>query len=347
MPRRPFPSPGQTATTAPVHASTGAQSVQSSARATVPCTAAQRLISVIHDGQIAQPRNTLVRDDGEVLAVPFASAMAGAADVLPLGAEITALLEEDGQIYLDPPYQDAGAQITLGAAMSTSSRVIAAGARLITGEEVETTVRVGGEPMKARRKIRFSTFEPAPFGVVDFDADPEAEVPLSPVPVADTELDRDAMTSRAFAFRLSRRDLKAKGREALAAEIVWPVAQGLGRAIDATVFDVLKALPANVWTLGKAAALGVPFGAVRGIVGTSGTGAQAVEGALYVDGTPAELTADMAETFLGVWNRAAVVVDPNIKLIATRLDASGAIEVVCFADMQALLPNPAMFWIVD
>ncbi len=85
---------------------------------------------------------------------------------------------------------------------------------------------------------------------------------------------------------------------------------------------------------------------MRGIVGTAGTGAQAVEGALYVEGIPAELTADMAETFLGVWSRAAVVVGPNIKLIASRLDASGAVEVICFADMQALLPNPAMFWSV-
>ncbi|MBC7147668.1 MAG: hypothetical protein H5U24_20090 [Thioclava marina] len=349
MARRPKPANGQVAASTPVNAVTGARPGQGRRPAAQSeRTAAQRLLSIIESGQMAQPRNTIVRNDDTVLSIPFAAAVAGVADVLPLGADLTALLEDDGHIYLDPPAQDAGAVVTLEAAMAQSSRAVSAGARLVTSDELEQIALVGAGPIRAHQRLKFSTFEPAAFSVVDFDADPNAEVPLSPIPVSDAELDREAMISRAFAFRMSRREIKTrgKGREAIAAELLWSIAQGLGRAMDATLFDALKALPANPWGLGKAAAQGVPFSALRGIVGTGATGAQAVEGGLFVAGVPAEITPDMAETLLGVWSRAGIAVDPNINVIVSRLDASGALELVCWADMQALVPDPAMFWAV-
>jgi len=141
----------------------------------------------------------------------------------------------------------------------------------------------------------------------------------------------------------------------MACELVWSIAQGIGRAIDATLFDALGALPASEWPIaatnldanystGRASAQGIPFDALRAIVGSNGYGAKADQGALFVDGIPAENSPDTAATWLGAWSRAAVVIDPDILIVVTRMDASGALEAVVWLSTQALVPNPSMFW---
>lgn len=177
-----------------------------------------------------------------------------------------------------------------------------------------------------------------------FEGNPNAEATFAPLPVFDVTADPDAMNSRALGFRLSRRQLKDKGRERMAAELVWSIAQGIGRAIDATLFEALAAQPANLWALGAPAAQGVSFSAIRAIVGTDGHLATADRGQLFADGIEAELTPDTAKTWLGVWSRAAVVIDPDIRIVVTRMDASGALEAFIWISTQALIPNPAMFW---
>lgn len=301
-----------------------------------------------HQGEVSQPINTVIRDRGEkVLTNKFASALAGVADVLPIGVALPDLIDADGHIYLDPPFQDAGAAITLEAAMARSSRALGAGATLITSSESMIPIGQGPEKIMARQKTQFSTFEPVAFSVVDFDTDPDAEVPVSSLPVADSEIDRDAMVHGAVAFRLSRRQLKHKDRKRLATELLWPIAQGVGRAIDATLFSALAGLPNNYWILEKAVAQSLPFSALGAIVGTNAVRAQPVEGKLFVDGIPAQLSADLTETRVGVWSRAAIVVDPDINLTVTRTDAKGGLELVCWVSMQALVPNPDLFWVVD
>lgn len=155
------------------------------------------------------------------------------------------------------------------------------------------------------------------------------------------------MVSRALAFKLTRRQLKEKTNARLASELCWSITQGMGRAVDATLFDAINSLPANNWALGKAAANGVPFSNLKSLVGTSALGASAVEGDLYVDGIPATLSPDMAQAIVGLWSRAAVVIDPDVRIQIARLGNKGTLEVTVWLSMQALLPDPSMFWHVQ
>jgi len=121
---------------------------------------------------------------------------------------------------------------------------------------------------------------------------------------------------------------------------------GLGRVADAAIFAELAAQSVNPWALAKAAEAGVPFGELRALVGTGGTGAQATEGGLFVDGIPAELSADTAGTFVGAWSRAAIAINPDINLLLKRTSAAGELEVTCWVDMKAYVPSPEFFWSV-
>lgn len=152
------------------------------------------------------------------------------------------------------------------------------------------------------------------------------------------------MIARAVAFKVSRRKMKERPGEHLASELLWPIVQGLGRAIDATLFTALENSSTTAWALGKAAEQGVPFEALKAIVGSAGTGTQVIEGRLFADGIPAQLSPDLLGTWAGMWSRAAIVVDPDISVTVTRLNKNGALEVVCWAHMQALVPDPEMFW---
>jgi hypothetical protein len=85
---------------------------------------------------------------------------------------------------------------------------------------------------------------------------------------------------------------------------------------------------------------------LRAIVGTDGAGATTDQGKLYAGGVPAELTPDSAGSFIGAFGRAAIVTDEEIKIIATRTDASGGLEVTCWLGLQALVPDKSKFWTV-
>ncbi|MCB1350044.1 MAG: hypothetical protein KDK11_15925 [Maritimibacter sp.] len=311
-----------------------------------PRRAADRIFSLVDMGKKAMPKNLVEREDGSLLVNKAVSSVAAVADALPLSSEISTLIDLEGRVILDPPWKSAGASVHIDAAIAASSRAVGAGAHLIV-------VDPNAEPIPIRKGVAFqytrarlASLDPATFAVVDFDADPNAKVSVSPRPVSEVEVDPDDMVSYAFAFQLNRRELKATPPEHLAGEILWPISMGLGQVCDAAIFAELSAQAPNPWALGKAAAAGIPFGELRALVGTGGTGAQATEGALFVDGIPAELTADTAGTFVGAWSRAAIAINPDINLLLKRTSAAGELEVTCWVDMKAYVPDASKFWSV-
>ncbi len=320
-----------------------------------PCTANARLLSALFNAQKAQPKNLIVRPGGpngedRVIFSKMLSSMATLQEFISFGAELKGLVDEEGHITLDPPYQLAGKTITVEAAMSQASRALSAGATLIQGAEVFQEVPTPHGPIDARSAISFSTFEPMQFSLVDFDADPDAELSVSPSPFHTAEVDLDAFQQYGVALRLTRRQFKDVPAERMAVQLLWPLIQGLGRALDAAFFDALGSLSLTPWSVGSAAAQGVPFESLRGVVGTGGTGATTMLGKLYAglndNDVPAELSPDTTDTFIGAFSRAAIVTNEDIKIIATRTDASGGLEIACWLGIQALIPDPSKFWAV-
>ncbi len=326
-------------------------------RRPAPNTANARMLQILHSAQQSQPSNFVVRPGGpgeedRVLISKHLSAVAGLTDFLSFGAELSSIVDEDGHVTLDPPHQDAGRTITVDAAMTQSSRVLSAGATLIQGAEMHQEIPVtGGGTILARSAISLSTFEPMKFDHVAMDWDPETDPPeeepelqLSPVPFKTQEVDLDAFQQYGVAIRLTRRQIKDVSPDRLSMQVLWPLIQGLGRAIDAEFFRALAGMALPEWALGDAAAQGLTFEGLNAIIGTDGIGAITENGKLYAGGIPARLTADTSSTFVGSFDRAAIVTDEDIKIVATRTDASGGVEIACWVGLQALIPDAGKFW---
>lgn len=364
MPNHRFPKAGDAQLSGPVEANASAPTSKSQGAARqMPAspnrknarpaqnTANARMLTMVQSAQNAQPANMIIRPGGpngddRVIFSKTLSALASMQDFLPLGAELAGMVNDDGHITLDPPYQNAGKSITVEAAMSQSSRVLSAGATLIQGVETWQDIPTKHGPISGRSAISFSTFEPMKFDLVDFVAEPNAELPLSPAPFKTAEIDIKAFDQFGVALRLSRRQIKDVTPERLAVQLLWPLIQGLGRAVDAAFFKALGSIGLTPWALGAAAAQGIPFSSLRAVVGTSGAGAATDQGQLYAGGVPAELTPDTAGSYIGVFSRAAMVTNEEVQIIATRTDASGALEITCWLGLQALIPDPSKFWSV-
>lgn len=333
------------------------------------------LVELISRGSRAMPNNQIVRGEAgneRYYAVSGGKTEASVEGSLSLDVMLPSLLSQDGHIDIDPPFQNAGAEFRLDTILRSSSRALGAGATLIEMPDDTVRVRAGSEVILGSRTLKYGTFEAAHFSLVDFPpvpideiedpeaegqvpepepeapiAEPEIEVQVTEPPFHNSELDRDTMVSRALAFKFTRRQLKDKSSQRLASELCWSIAQGIGRAVDATLFDAIAALPANAWGMSKAAGTGIPFDTLRAVVGTGALGATASEGALYVQGVPAVLSPDLTPTIVGAWSRAAVVIDPDIRVQVTRIGLSGELGITVWLSLQALVPNPAMFWTVE
>lgn len=243
----------------------------------------------------------------------------------------------------------SGEAMTLGQAVLANSRVAQAGAAIIALPEQKLIAGAALQEVPAGMRI----IEPATFGAIAL-TDGEGEVATSDLSAIVTEgaLDRDAMTQRAFRIRLPRSAMRDIGEAQIIGEALHAIALGLSRAVDAQLLAaIIAATPAvytnqPVGTASTAAARGLRWQDLAAIVGTDGAGATVDGGQLYVGGVPAELTADMAETLVGAWDRFGVVVSPEIEVLAERIDATGGVVLTCWTDLHALIPDLGNVWAV-
>lgn len=245
--------------------------------------------------------------------------------------------------------QPAGQSESLAAAMVRSSRFMQAGARLIplrAGDDSQGSV--SGVPVWSTSPGSFTIIEGANF-------QPGDELsPLSPsaLPVSTEDIDRDLIQSHGVRFEIDRRTQKDLSPEELNARLVNAIAFGIGRAVDKIALAKLadKLLEAGggaempTYSLAAAAGVGLRFGELSAIVGTDATGATVENGVLRVSGIPAEMTGENANTFVGAFDRSAVAVMDDIRVLVERLDVNGKMAVTCWLDVLPLVPDAAFFW---
>jgi hypothetical protein len=136
----------------------------------------------------------------------------------------------------------------------------------------------------------------------------------------------------------------------LEAEVMMALALGLGKAVDRELLETIRAndvdtAPGTTF-LEAFAAKGGRADELRCILGTETIGAEFVEGALYKNGIPAELSGDVDATICGAFDRAAVAISPEIELLVERTSAGGLIF-TCWADFAALVPDYSWFEVGD
>lgn len=312
-------------------------------------TLAKQLRDLAADADTAQPYRAHTPAG---FTEPVAYIKTQAARTLPavLGeTSLPSLFGADGRLRRAPDGKPAGSAIRMDAALVANSRAAQAGARVLIQAENTKAHAVGptGGVVMERRPVRFSNIEAAPFGVVDINT--EANAPIVALPVFSTDIDwRSAdIQHLAVRFEIPRSARRAIDAEDLWAEIVASLTLGLSRAADQVMLAALAAAPLTAFTLAKAAAEGLQFDELRGLVGTNGAGAVvAQDGAMRVAGVASELTADTAATIVGAFNRCAIAVNEDISIHAERLGKAGHLSVTCWAQMLAVVPDANKFWTV-
>lgn len=259
---------------------------------------------------------------------------------------LPALFDKGGRLIRTPNSAPSGVSIKLDAGLVAGSRVAAAGAHVVVFPEAFTPRQdPSGTIAVERVPAALRNIEAASFGTVDVDS--EADAPVIPLPVFVAAIDWTDSVAKGVRIEIPRSARRRVETEQLSAEIVASLTLGLARAADQVLLAALAAAPLAPFTLAHAAAQGLAFAELRALIGTAGAGALVdQDGALRAAGITAELTGDVAGTFVGAWNRAGVAVKDDVSIHFERLDTAGSLAVTVWANMIPLLPDANKFWTV-
>jgi len=177
-------------------------------------------------------------------------------------------------------------------------------------------------------------------------------VAASALPSTWIEIVRDDVTQFGLRFAITRRDVKLRGVDVVAAELAQAIAAGLGKLAEDVLLDALgAAVPLATPSPATVAAAGLDWAELRAVIGTGGDSAVTDDQAcLYLaaaDGAwriPAILTDQAAGSFAGSWNRIGLAFWDRVELIAHRMNTRGDLEVAVWAFAGALLPDATKFF---
>ncbi|WP_151208967.1 hypothetical protein [Bordetella petrii] len=236
----------------------------------------------------------------------------------------------------------AGRRVPMSTAILQNSRVCQAGARLVPVEAAPDAVPMGnGEMVWQRRASRFSVIEAGVFQPVEDGDDATATA----LPILSTEIAPGDSATHGLRLEIPRTMLKEHGDEWVEHVAMTALALGLSNLADAVLLAAIKSATPGAFSIGAAAARGLRFGELRGIVGTAGNGAAVgADGALRAAGVAAELSDQIDATFVGSFARAGVAVNEEIFLIVDRVNVAGAMALTAWVNLQPLLPDATAFW---
>jgi hypothetical protein len=168
-------------------------------------------------------------------------------------------------------------------------------------------------------------------------------------PVSDALFALSDLPAYATQFTISRAERRSLGGDTLADAVTAGVMRGIGQLIDTVALNAVAAATPSAFSFGSLAALHLGVDDVSAIIGTGVASAT-----VWPDGTfrssqglPARLTAGHAGSFAGVWPHAIVVLYPEIRLLANRLNVVGDLNIITFVNVKAVLPHPGSFWTVS
>ncbi|SQA57444.1 Uncharacterised protein [Burkholderia cepacia] len=233
------------------------------------------------------------------------------------------------------------------ALMRDNSRVVSAGARLIVAPE-KPAPQFG--PQSGANHPGFYTnpskvrhVEPAAFASVTDGQ----EAALSAIPFEDADFSWGDAPNFAFRSKITRAQRRDVAGDQLSDDFMIAIALGLGELMDRLFLAAVLAATPAAFTIGALAARHAKLDEARALVGTAGASASWRGDGAFVaaGGIPAELTAATDKTVVGLFNRAAVAVRPELSVHVKRLNVSGDQELIVFGNLQPVIPNPSTdFW---
>lgn len=262
--------------------------------------------------------------------------------------KIVGLFDKNGRLTHAPAGALAGEVLTMEGALIANSRVAHAGAHIIIRPSGSQFHHDGRDVIVAKRDpLRFANVDAAEFSEVVVE-DADAETIALPISAVEVEAGWGESKTLALNIELGRSDLRSMHREEFCAELLTSISLGLSRAADSVLLNAIAATAPAAFSLAAVAAKGLPFGLLRGLVGTGGAGAAVGgDGILRAAGVNAELTSGNAATIVGSFSHAAVAVGEEAHIIAERLGTTGRLSVTAWAAMRAVIPDAGKFWQVS
>ena len=281
-----------------------------------------------------------VRSDGTAVQIPKVAATAG---IISLQALQLSPPAGEARAFRSEQAVPAGKLVTLSATVAKQSRVAQAGATVIIHAPAPKAHGNGeGTFVLVERPRRFVLIEAAPFATVPDGSD--VETTAAAIKRATLSFDGP---SYGVCHTFTRRDISDYGADTLAEQAMESIAFGLARACDHAVLSAIVATAPHAFTIGAAASAGFDWSELRSFVGTNGVGAAvAADGALRAAGIPATLTPVIETTIAGSFGRAAAAIMDDLRVSVERRGLLGGLTMTAWADVKALLPNPAAFWSV-
>lgn len=257
-------------------------------------------------------------------------------------------LNDRGQLVRNPKANMAGEVIPCSTAIANASRVSAAGASMVfLPEHADPVIVETGSNSKimatAAHPRQFVTVDPAGFAEIADDM----EVPTTARPILMAPIDPDSLRQFSVRMKVNHKEQIDRGGQQVADEILASIVAGISQTVDKVFIEAVLATTPATFTLAAAAAKGAKVESLRALVGTAGAGAAfRADGQLIAAGIPAELTATTASTLVGWFERGAVVIGPDVSILAERLNVNGDLTVTAWFSLAAAIPDGDSFWTV-
>lgn len=226
--------------------------------------------------------------------------------------------------------------------ITDNSVVARAGAHVLVAELPTTEMR-SGVPVFFKRTEMFRNADPSVFvEVADGAAAAESALPLHTATWS-----WDTAPGYGFSCVITREQRKAVGGDQLEDIALVAIMRGIGLLADQLLLQSIVAATPAAFTFGAAAARFAKQAELRAVVGSAGAGAEiAGDGSFRCAGVFAELTGATDKSIVGLFNRAAVAVRPEIQIRALRNNAAGDTTISVWVNALPVLPNAADFWSV-
>lgn len=177
------------------------------------------------------------------------------------------------------------------------------------------------------------------------------EVAVSDLPFLRADVDRSEIPSLGVRFNLPRSLQRQYFTGQLPDILLAAIGQGIANALDKTLLGALDAADLGAFSLGAAAAKSLTFGELRGVIGTTGTGALVdssnglAVGVGTAGGIRAELTSQTTNTYVAAWDRMGIALMDEITLIAQKNSAvTGEMTVTAWLNAAPLVSDASYAW---
>lgn len=257
-------------------------------------------------------------------------------------------IDANGNLNTAPGANMAGEIVPCSTAIVNTSRAAKAGANLIfLPEHSDPKFIDTGSATKVMYTQNFPRYfvnvDASEFAEIPDDAD----VPETVRPVFKGDIKPENLRQFSVLHRVNHKEQVDRGGQQVADEILAAIVAGVSRTADRVFIETVLAASPEAFSVGKAAAKGARFEQLRGLIGTDGTGAAfRADGQMIVNNVPAEITAASAESLIGWFERGAVVIGPDLQILAERLNVNGDLSVTCWFSLRAVIPDAASFWTV-